>query len=243
MAKHPSRLSGQHVNYCQLKQTSRFEYYLSNFQEAANKLAAYINQPNHTMSRAVVGDFSPDTFFKWFIADEYIASKQGKLPLLSDYSMKHGKSLTPEVFHVAVTNSIKEWTKCASLHSELECVNAPIEWTALNLTRIHVGLYHIYLKEWLRVFPRDQFHIVKHEEYARNRDPVVKSILDFLDLHCDEEGRFLEARTDSIQLKKKYPDMLLKTRRLLQDFFKPHNEKLAKILNDNYFHWNSTYIK
>ncbi|KAL5020045.1 hypothetical protein ScPMuIL_002937 [Solemya velum] len=83
-----------------------------------------------------------------------------------------------------------------------------------SLTRNNVGLYHIYLKEWFKVFPRKSTDIARSEK---------------------------ENDEAPIQNKKRYPDMMPKTRELLQHFYRPHNEQLVALLNDNNFNWNSDY--
>lgn len=45
-----------------------------------------------------------------------------------------------------------------------------------------MGAYHIYFKEWLKVFPRDQILVIKFEDYARNRSGIMAKITDFLEL-------------------------------------------------------------
>ena len=37
--------------------------------------------------------------------------------------------------------------------------------------------------------------------------------------------------------KKKYAPMLTETRQILEDFYKPYNEKLAMVLDDDRFLW------
>ena len=52
-----------------------------------------------------------------------------------------------------------------------------------SLQRIHVSIYVAYLREWLRVFPRDQFFILTTEDWVHRTDPdVLPKVHKFLDI-------------------------------------------------------------
>ncbi|KAL5019767.1 hypothetical protein ScPMuIL_002659 [Solemya velum] len=245
-----------------------FKWYLDYYQGSADKIAEYTFEHQDRMKGPVIGDFTPGTFFRWGFAADYISKHDGTLlfknipelvyninrntklivimrdpvtRLSSDFNHFYGKVFTPQVFHNSVTRSIMLWQECVSNRPELECATSTERWMKVSLTRINAGLYHIYLKEWFKVFPRKQFHIVKFEDYSRNRTHVVKSILDFLDVRTDIAGGEKDYNETPIQNKKRYPDMMPKTRELLQHFYRPHNEQLVALLNDNNFNWNSDY--
>ncbi|KAK2148311.1 hypothetical protein LSH36_503g04026 [Paralvinella palmiformis] len=44
------------------------------------------------------------------------------------------------------------------------------------------SLYYIFIKNWLSVFPRDQFVFIKSEDYFNDRTFVIMEIIDFLQL-------------------------------------------------------------
>ena len=48
--------------------------------------------------------------------------------------------------------------------------------------RLHVGFYAIFLQDWFQVFPREQFHIIKTEEYSLSVAEHIHQIYEFLDL-------------------------------------------------------------
>ena len=49
-------------------------------------------------------------------------------------------------------------------------------------TRLHIGLYVVYLTEWMRVFPRDQIHILRLDDYTWGKDKALRDIFQFLGL-------------------------------------------------------------
>ena len=43
-----------------------------------------------------------------------------------------------------------------------------------------VGLYTIFIEEWLKVFPREQFHILRLEDYTEDKQLALNDIFQFL---------------------------------------------------------------
>ena len=47
---------------------------------------------------------------------------------------------------------------------------------------LHYSMYYPYAKEWLSVFPRDQFMMIKAEEFYANPVVVMREVFNFLGL-------------------------------------------------------------
>ena len=47
-------------------------------------------------------------------------------------------------------------------------------------TRLVVGLYTVFIEEWLKVFPREQFHILRLEDYTEYKQLALNDIFQFL---------------------------------------------------------------
>lgn len=78
------------------------------------------------------------------------------------------------------------------------CASAKDEasWTELNKlfsfsssscfvpqqVRLQVGLYIVYLMDWLTVFNREQILILRLEDHANNRKYTMHKVFDFLSL-------------------------------------------------------------
>ena len=98
---------------------------------------------------------------------------------------------------------------------------------------------YIMVSIWLQVIPRERMLIVKSEELRENTADVMRNIFKFLGLSSLTNDQLAKVATDrhvnegSIN---KLP-MLPSTKKLLQEFFKPFNEKLARLLNDDRFLW------
>ena len=49
--------------------------------------------------------------------------------------------------------------------------------------RLRVGMYHIFVRDWLNVFPREQILILKTEDMvAANMRSIYRKICHFLDI-------------------------------------------------------------
>ena len=50
--------------------------------------------------------------------------------------------------------------------------------------RLRVGMYHIFIKDWLKVFPREQIVVIKMEdmENAISNSKVYEQLLKFLEI-------------------------------------------------------------
>ena len=48
--------------------------------------------------------------------------------------------------------------------------------------RLDIGLYHIFLRDWMAAIPRDQLYITKLEEYSQNKIAEMKKVYKFFDL-------------------------------------------------------------
>ena len=93
------------------------------------------------------------------------------------------------------------------------------------------SIYVNYIEEWFKYFPKKQFLFLNSEEFNSDTSKVYKKTLNFLDIPEIDFKKYEVFRAA------KYPEMNSTTRKKLSKFFKPHNEKLYKLINQN-FHWD-----
>ena len=105
------------------------------------------------------------------------------------------------------------------------------------VTRTRMGLYVEYLKDWFEIFPREQILVVRMEDYAKDRKDILDQVFKHLSLPADQTipQMKIERKNDS---RKKVPEMLKETRKILDDFYKPYNKALADLLNDTRYLWD-----
>jgi len=92
------------------------------------------------------------------------------------------------------------------------------------------GIYVNQLKRWFEYFPREQFLILKSEDFYSKTSEVYQQVLDFLSLSKFELNSF-----KAYQMRK-YSAISAETRKKLADYFRPHNEQLYQLLGRN-FDW------
>jgi hypothetical protein len=92
------------------------------------------------------------------------------------------------------------------------------------------GKYEKHLKKWLEYFPISQFMFIKSEDFYEYPSKVFLEIQKFLNISKYDLPEYKIFRAE------KYPNMKPETRKKLEDYFKPHNEKFFKLIGKN-FDW------
>jgi len=123
----------------------------------------------------------------------------------------------------------KYWIKKLGRFSD-EYEKVPTFEEALDMQKdfIERGYYADQLKLWFNHFPKDQFLIIKFEDFVLNNQQTMTDIQEFLELkviNLNPNKRFSG-----------YDDMQPKTRRFLKKHFNSHNQKLNELLNKD-FDW------
>ncbi|HEX2740833.1 MAG TPA: sulfotransferase domain-containing protein, partial [Rubrobacter sp.] len=92
------------------------------------------------------------------------------------------------------------------------------------------GIYVDQLVRWTTLFDDDQLLVLKSEDFFERREETVKQVLRFLGLpeQTPQEGR--------VRNKGDYAPMEPATRRRLEEFFEPHNQRLYEYLGVD-FNW------
>jgi len=92
------------------------------------------------------------------------------------------------------------------------------------------GIYVDQLKFWHKFFGKEQFLILKSEDFFSNHKKTLNKVFDFLEIPHFEIHEF------KIFQPPKFPEMKGDTKKFLINYFKPHNEKLYEYLGRD-FEW------
>ena len=92
------------------------------------------------------------------------------------------------------------------------------------------GLYYYKLQRWLKIFPRQQFLIIKSEDFFANPGALVATTCNFIGLPVAANHKYLKHNAGS------YPQVALEIKQQLQDFYRLHNQRLADFLGKD-FNW------
>ena len=93
------------------------------------------------------------------------------------------------------------------------------------------GFYADQLEIWFEKFQKRQLLMIPSEDLAQKPDQVLTKVFEFLDLP------YFKIKDFTKQNKREYSPMKDKTRKLLIEFYKPHNEKLYSLTNQH-FDWD-----
>ncbi|ELT93152.1 hypothetical protein CAPTEDRAFT_74042, partial [Capitella teleta] len=157
-------------------------------------------------------------------------------PLYSDYYFRrYNGENSADNFHTRVIDAIDRWQICVSQNSVRHCAYTGSFYQYPVILK--AGLYYIYLKDWLEVFPRAQVHLVRFEDYIGDRDNVIDQLFTFLGLDTSYKVCTKDTIVNEGKTKKHHEPMRNDTREILQKFYGPWNEKLAHLLDDDAFLW------
>ncbi len=102
---------------------------------------------------------------------------------------------------------------------------------SLQIPYMYLGLYFEHLTKLFKIFPKNQILILKNEDLKINTQQTLNKVFKFLNI--------IEYVIPDLKKRKvgSYNEMQKETRELLNNFYKPYNEKLEKLL-DTKFNWN-----
>ncbi|XP_021357111.1 carbohydrate sulfotransferase 15-like [Mizuhopecten yessoensis] len=187
----------------------------------------------------LIGHINPDTRFILIIRDPIER-------LYSDYHFLPIKRVcTPESFHSAVARSFGVLSSCLHGNTLRHCLfDKDLHQKFNENARIHLGFYVVYLVEWLKVFPRKQFLIIRFEDYITDIPKYINRVYRFLDLapvslqQTAVLGILSPVRENVTKRKVKAKPMLNKTRDILRDIYQPFNVELSNLLKNEDFLWS-----
>ncbi|MEM9273581.1 MAG: sulfotransferase domain-containing protein [Cyanobacteria bacterium P01_F01_bin.143] len=89
---------------------------------------------------------------------------------------------------------------------------------------IENGLYSIHLKKWLEIFSKQQMLILNYHDLENNSDHLIEELFSFLGLqdHLITNVKKFYGN--------QYPEPPLSVKQSLDNFFKPYNEELEKMI-------------
>ena len=155
--------------------------------------------------------------------------------------------LSVDHFHSCVVLTTELFYKCEVKYSTRYCVFAPLsifdfgdQWSCrMVLMSLQKGYYYMFIEEWLIYFPREQLHIVRLEDISSQKITIIQELWNFLQLRplstkLTFETRSVEKNTSLYLIGK----MKSATIKILENFFREPNIKLAILLHNDKFEWS-----
>lgn len=159
--------------------------------------------------------------------------------LYSDYIFL-GYGFTAQKFARDVPRAISMMRDCLAVNSTRQCFFSDYMYHELPM-RIHISCYSVYLREWLSVFHKNHFLVLRTEDYHADIKGTLQRAFTFLGVRnlTEEEEMRIESQIKKHEtvFKKMAGPMYPETRALLEEFFSLFNEDLAAIMGDTRFLW------
>ncbi|XP_033638929.1 carbohydrate sulfotransferase 15-like [Asterias rubens] len=164
--------------------------------------------------------------------------------LLSDFHYMHHYKWDydrgPSIFHKEVVDFLSRFNSCLADKQD----NRTCAYDMQNILPVRgpIGLFSVYLRDWLKFLPRDHIKDFRMEDLKENCPLVLSQLFEFLQLRKLDSPALKRAcqRPIGNKHKKPYKPMLPETQQLLREFYRPYNEELAQMLNDQKYLWEDT---
>ncbi|XP_067667444.1 carbohydrate sulfotransferase 15-like [Haliotis asinina] len=165
--------------------------------------------------------------------------------LYSYYFHKAGftrRNVSTEDFHDLVVREINIFEACLTSQSLRSCCyNYTNSYSQTHEIDLQRGIYHVFLSDWLKVFPREQLYVLKFEEYSMDVSHNLAEIFKFLKLRTLSDTELKNIVDTKAAYQRRYGqdvgDMLNKTRNLLDTFYRPHNKYLSELMERPDLNW------
>ena len=171
------------------------------------------------------------------------------------YTVTLGSELT-ENFEDVIKSELKR-IEIGNKKPELKIENT--NYKHFTFSHLRDGLYAQHLERWLKFFSKEQLLVLHTKDLYTNLDQTLSETFEFLNLpkyqienrieknkidkirplagHEQNVYKNIDSKTRTLFNVQNYPEMKPETRKFLQDFFRPHNEKLFKMIGKR-FDWN-----
>ena len=171
------------------------------------------------------------------------------------YTVTLGSELT-ENFEDVIKSELKR-IEIGNKKPELKIENT--NYKHFTFSHLRDGLYAQHLERWLKFFSKEQLLVLHTKDLYTNLDQTLAETFEFLNLpkyqienrieknkidkirplagHEQNVYKNIDSKTRTLFNVQNYPEIKSETRKFLQDFFRPHNEKLFKMIGKR-FDWN-----
>ena len=135
------------------------------------------------------------------------------------------------MFHEAVVTEVTRFNTCLEANTLRTCCYDKDNDPEM---RLNLGLYYCFVKDWHRLL---DLHVVTLEEYSNQPLPVLLRLYNWLQLPQPNvkelQQHIKSSKRENANTAKE--GMGKETRVLLQEFYRPYNKMLAKLLDDTRF--------
>ncbi|XP_063418203.1 carbohydrate sulfotransferase 15-like [Mytilus trossulus] len=145
------------------------------------------------------------------------------------------QKVDPETFDEYVKSSIDLYTTCVREYGTRGCLHGMRIYYNKRLPLV-AGLYNEFLKDWLKVFKKERFLIIKFEDYIKDTGGVMAKVFDFLDVDTVDESTITKMscrkKIHEPIFNSKVLPMLNSTKTLLRRFYEKSQVEFQNLLKE-----------
>ena len=151
------------------------------------------------------------------------------------------RPITPEKYHNLVVEAVEKFNSCLKNNTVRGCTYSTD--THQLATHLYASIYHVYIADFMKVFPRKQLYFLKMEEHISDLSTSANNLCDFLEVPRFPEEKLLQFRErnggkNTLENEKRLPYVLSETTEILEKFFKPYLRDLVHLLGDEKWYWD-----
>lgn len=173
-------------------------------------------------------------------------------------------NVSADVFHKVVQQEIDSFHGCLASGNSIDiCTHlstitlprkpqpTPVS-SECSRVRLGISLYHVHLKRWLKVLPKERILFLRTENMSADPYAVLERVWQFLGVKKQSKAELtdilyshlhssllgLGQQGHNSMMSESATEMHQGTRDLLVKFFQPHNKVLSQLLEDERFSWN-----
>lgn len=195
----------------------------------------------------------PMTMFNIFPSAKFMITMRNPIDLLwSDFwffcfSMSRFRSpaAAMETFHRYTVTALNRFKECIREKPLLYCATVVSSNVGEDISckevRLGLSIYYVHIRRWLSVYPREQFLIIKFEDWISNFSTTMENVWSFIGVSPASKSvdKKVNPNPWANHFKTSKFEMLPKTRTLLREFYLPYNNMLVQLLDDRrYLLWN-----
>lgn len=133
--------------------------------------------------------------------------------------------------------AVNGFISCEKRRSTRQCAYNRLSHAA---EMVSMGLYDVFVKDWLAVFPREQFLFIRTEDYQARPLETMRNITQFLgmgEMTSQAVAALEAAASASHSYSNSSTYMSVSTRERMRNFYRPHNHRLAELLHNDAYRW------
>lgn len=224
IVNHPQIVSAskKEVHFFDKKYDQGLEWYLNHFPPPTENKEHYVT--GEASPRYLIHPDAPKRAYDTLPKVKLIALLRNPVDrAYSHYHHMERKGKEPLSFEESVERERVQFNQ--NMEQVLE------NYKAISSSYLTRGIYVDQLKRWMKYFPKEQFLILKSEDFFTDPQSTFNKVTDFLNL---PEWDFLNQKQWNVG---QYNMMDVQIREQLQAFFKPYNERLYELLGRD-FGWD-----